>query len=136
MIYVALNSNYKYKSYELKTTIPMEMEVQATAVNGFAKGKITNNTDNVMENKYVKIDCYSKNNVLMGTKYVKIDKIEANEEKKFEVRFNFNKVEKAVVDIIEEQALTDTGVTEQERESDPEMGIAAMVAALILLYFM
>ena len=44
MIYIAINTTFQYKSIELKTTIPMEVEVQATSVNGFAKGKITKKT--------------------------------------------------------------------------------------------
>ena len=53
----------------------------------------------------------------------------------FEVRFNFNRVERAVIDIVEEQALTDKPVPQEQLQSDPNRGLAALVAALILLYF-
>jgi len=45
IIYIAINTTYEYKNIELKTTIPIEVEVQATSVNGFAKGKIKNETE-------------------------------------------------------------------------------------------
>ena len=73
MIYIAINATFQYKNIEIKTTIPMEVEVQATSVNGFAKGKIINNTESEIQNKYIKIECYSKYDTLMGTKYIEID---------------------------------------------------------------
>ena len=135
VIHVAININYKYRSVEVKSTLIKEAEVQATSINGFAKGEIKNNTENAIENKYIKIACYSENNTLMGTKYIKIDKLDTNEEKEFEVRFNFNKVNRAVIDVVEEQALTDENVTAEQKESDPQRTLAAVVAALIILYF-
>ena len=134
IIHFTINTTYGYKSVEIKSTIPMNAEVQATSVNGFAKVKVRNITDNAIENKYIKINCYSKNDILMGTKYIKIDKIEAKEEKEFEVRFNFNKVERAVIDIIEEQALTDEPVPQEQLKSDPQRSFIALVAAVTLLY--
>lgn len=135
MIYFYINTTYQYKKVEVKTDIPMEIEVQATSINGFAKGKIKNQTENEIENQYIKIECYSKHDVLMGTKYIKLDKIGINEEKEFEVRFNYNKVDKAVVDVIEEKIVQEQNVPEEEKTSDKERGLATMITALILLYF-
>ncbi len=135
MIYIAINTTFQYKNFELKSNIPMEVEVQATSINGFAKGKIINNTESEIVNKYIKIECYSKHDTLMGTKYIKIDKIAAKEEKEFEVHFNFNKVEKAVIDIVDEKVVEEQNIKEEEKTSDPDRGLATMIAALILLYF-
>lgn len=127
MIYLAINSTYQHKSIDINTELPVSAQVIATSVNGKANIKVTNNTENIIENKYIKLECYSKNNVLMGTKYIKIDKIETDEEKEFEVRFNFNKVDRAVISIVEEQELTDAKATEEQKESDPQMGLAALI---------
>ena len=135
MIYIAINTTFQYKSIELKTTIPMEVEVQATSVNGFAKGKIINNTESEIQNKYIKVECYSKHDILMGTKYIEIDKVGAKEEKEFEVHFNFDRVDKAVIDIVDETELENQNVTEEQKISDPEKGLAAMIVAVILLTF-
>ena len=135
MIYIAINTTYENKSVEVKTVIPMQIEVQATSINGFAKGKVSNSSESEIENQYIKIECYSKHNVLMGTKYIKIDKIGAKEEKEFEVHFNFNKVDRAVVDIVDEATIEEQNVTEEEKVSDPERGLAAMLTALILLWY-
>ena len=136
IIHFAISTTYGYKNVEIKSSILMNAEVQATSVNGVAKGKIINTTDNAIENKYIKINCYSKKDVLMGTKYIKIDKIDAKEEKEFEVRFNFNRVEKAVIDIVDEQALTDEVVSPEQLQSDPKMSYIALLTAVTLLCFM
>lgn len=135
IIYIAINTTYEYKSVELKTTIISEAELQATSINGFAKGKVINNTESEIENKYIKIQCYSKHNVLMGTKYIKVDKIKAKEEKEFEVRFNYNKVDRAIIDVVDEKILDEQNVPKEEKLSDSERGLAAIIAALILVYF-
>lgn len=135
-IYIAINTTYEYKNIELRTTIPMEVEVQATSINGFAKGKISNQTEKEIENQYIQIKCYSKHDVLMGTKYVEIDKIGAKEEKEFEVHFNFNRVDKAVIDIVDEKAMEEQNVPEEEKQSDKEMGLATLLSALLLLIYL
>lgn len=128
IIYICLNTTYKYKEVESKTTIPVRMELQATSINGFAAGQIINNTDKSITNKYLKIECYSKNNILMGTKYIEIDEIKAKEEKKFEVHFNFNKVEKAVIDIVDAK---DANISIENMKSDPIRGVLEKMSALI-----
>ena len=130
MIFIAINTTYEYKNIEVKTSIITEAEVQATSIDGFAKYKIVNNTQNDIENKYIKLECYSENDVLMGTKYIKIDKILTNEEKEFEVRFNYSRVDYATIELIDE---IPQDVTEEQTISDPEMNIAMVISALILL---
>ena len=130
MIYIAVNTTYKYKEVEGKSPLITTAEVQATSINGVAKCWVKNDTQNKIENKYIKINCYSKNNVLMGTKYIKIEEIQTNEEKEFEVRFNFNKVDKAQIEIVNELP---PNTEESQIISDPEMSIAMVISALILL---
>lgn len=135
MIYIAINTTYEYKNIQIKNSSIKEPELQATSINGFAKCKIKNETENEMANQYIKIECYSKHDVLMGTKYMEIGRIKAKEEKQFEVRFNYNKVDRAIIDIVDRETLEEKQVPEEEKISDPERGLATMIAALILLYF-
>lgn len=135
MIYFGLNTTYQYKNVEIKTTIPMEAVVKATSVDGIANIKIKNTDGANLENKYLEIACYSKHDVEMGTKYIEIGKINNAEEKEFEVRFNYNKVEKVFVDIVDEEKLEEKNIPEEDRVSDEQMGLAAMISALILLIF-
>lgn len=129
MIYIAINTTYKTKPVEMKTSIPIEMEFKTTAINGFAKGKISNNTSESIENKYLKIECYSKHDILMGTKYIEIDKIGAKDEKEFEIRFNFNKVDKAIIDIVDETELNN--VSDKDKKSDEQLKFAEIIDALL-----
>ena len=102
MIYIGVRTTYKNKDVEIETTIPMEAQVKATSVNGIAKVKIKNTTDKDIEGKYIKLECYSKHDTLMGTKYIQINQIGENEEKEFEIEFKYNEVEKAIITIVDE----------------------------------
>ena len=102
MIYIGIRTTYKDKVVEIETTIPMEAQVKATSVNGIANVKIKNTTDKDIEGKYIKLECYSKHDTLMGTKYIQINKIGENEEKEFEIEFKYNEVEKAIITIVDE----------------------------------
>lgn len=133
MIYIGINTTYNSKDIHIKTPLQMNIEVKATSINGFAKGKIHNNLEADIENKYLKLSFYSKNDVLMGTKYIEIDNLKANEEKDFEIRFNYNKVNRAVVEIVDD--IENNSNIEENKQSDPNMGVATMISALILLYF-
>ena len=129
VIYVAINTTYAYKSVDIKSSIPVKALVEATSINGRAKITVKNDTQSEIENKYIQIRCFSKHEVLMGTKYIKIDKIQANEEKEFEIHFNFDKVEKAEIDIIDEKAFEDNNVYDEEQLSDIERNIAETLGA-------
>lgn len=102
MIYIGVRTTYKDKDVEIETTIPMEAQVKATSVNGIANVKIKNTTDKDIEGKYIKLECYSKHDTLMGTKYIQINPIGENEEKEFEIEFKYNEVEKAIITIVDE----------------------------------
>lgn len=123
MIFIAINTTYKYKKVESYSTLITQAEVQATSINGFAKCKVKSGA----QNKYIKIDCYSKNDVLMGTKYIEIN---TNEEQEFEIRFNYSRVDSAKINIVDE---IPENVEEEQLLSDPKMNAAMLISALILL---
>ena len=130
-IAVSINTTYKYKSYEIKTEIPMTANIEATNVNAVIRGKIINNTRDAIKDKFIKIECYSKNDVLLGTKYIEIENINTNDTFEYEIRCNYNRVDKAVIDIVDE---IPEGVEQEDLNSDPKMNLAMLVTALILLY--
>ena len=67
-------------------------EAKASQRNGYINGIIKNNTNVAIENKYLKISMLSKNENVLGEKYIKIDKIEPEELRKFEVKFDYDNV--------------------------------------------
>ncbi len=74
-------------------------EAKASNRNGEIYGIIKNDTNNVIENKYIKVSMLSKNNNVLGEKYVKIDRLEVQQLKKFEVRFEYKDVKSFKVEI-------------------------------------
>ena len=76
-----LRSTYKTKEYSIEDSI-LDIQVtssQATYVNGQISGVVKNNTDAVVSDKYLKIDSYSKRDVLLGTKYVQLKNLNPGE---------------------------------------------------------
>ena len=134
MIYMGIVTTYKYKNVDIKTTIPIEASVKATSVNGIANITITDTKEDI-KGKYLKLECYSKHDTLMGTKYIKIEEINTEEPKNIEIRFNYSKVERAIIDIVEEKQVEEENVKEEDKISDEEMGLAAIIASGILLFF-
>lgn len=124
-------TTYKHKSYEIKTTIPMTANVEATTLNGFVNGKIFNNSEEPITNKYIEVKCYSRVGTLMGKKYIPIDKIDSKSSIDYEVRFNFERVEKAVIDIVDE---VPDGTSEEDKKSDNNMGLARFLFKLIIVF--
>ena len=104
--------------------------MQATSVNGIVKGRVLNNTQEVMENQYLQMEFYSKQDNLLGTKYVPISHLEVGEQQEYEMKFNLSRVDHVVLDIVD---TIPENVTEEQKESDPEMGFAVLISALILL---
>lgn len=67
-------------------------EAKATSRNGYIKGIVKNKNENAIENKYLKISFLSKNKNVLGEKYIKIDKIESQQLRNFEVKFDYDNV--------------------------------------------
>ena len=130
MIYFAIHTTYHTKAYEVKASVPITAEVQATSVNGVVRGNILNDTQEVMENKYLQMEFYSKQDNILGTKYVPISHLEVGKQQEYEMKFNFSKVDHVVLDIVD---TIPENVTEEQTESDPEMQFAVLVSALVLL---
>ena len=130
MIYFAIHTTYHTKAYEVKASVPITVEVQATSVNGIVRGSVLNNTQEVMENKYLQMEFYSKQDNILGTKYVPISHLEVGNEQEYEMNFNLSRVDHVVLDIVD---TIPENVTEEQTESDPEMQFAVLVSALVLL---
>ena len=81
--------NYKIEVNDLFVDVT---EAKATSRNGYINGIIKNKNDKAIENKYLKIIFMSEKNKEIGESYVKIDKIESNQLRKFEVKFDYDNV--------------------------------------------
>ena len=88
------NSYTKIKDYQINVTeVYVDVtEAKASSWSGSIKGIVKNNTEQVVENKYLRISMLSKNGRILGEKYIKIDKLEVGQLKNFEVNFECNNV--------------------------------------------
>ena len=74
-------------------------EAKVSKRNGYINGIVKNNTDRIIENKYLKFSMLSKNGNVLGEKYVRIDKLQVNQLRNFEVKFDYDDVKSFKIDI-------------------------------------
>lgn len=99
LIYVGLNSTYKDIAREDNNTQQIIVyQADATAVNGRIRG-VFKNTEK-MEDKYLKIELYSKRDVLVGKRYIEIENDEAQF---FELLFKANEVVSYKIQTVKEK---------------------------------
>lgn len=77
-------------------------EAKGTYANGYIKGVLTNNTNSILENKFIKIDVYSDRNINLGTEYIKIEKLDLAKTMDFEVKYSYTDVSNYKIDIVDE----------------------------------
>lgn len=99
VIYFSINGTYKTKEARVYVSSPeiVVTESKATYINGVIKGSIKNNTEEIIDDMYLKIDMYSPRDVNLGTKYIKIDNLKQNQIRDFEMGYKFTGVDYVTV---------------------------------------
>ena len=131
MIYYGVNSTYK----EIKSKNEIQSQItiknaEATKVNGRIKGTVTNNEENDLSGKYLKIDLYADSGNLLATEYEEIGKLRANEVKSFETYFKMQDVKAYEINIVDEKAeetTTEVFMTEDMKKA----GVLALLTYMI-----
>lgn len=90
LIYVGLNSNYKKIARADENSEIVVYQAEATSVDGRIRGTINNVKD--INEKYLKIELYTKRDVSAGTKYIEIKKDGEDNKQQFELLFRANNV--------------------------------------------
>lgn len=78
-------------------------ESKATKVNGYFKGTITNITDRTIGKLYLVLECFSKNDVLLGTEYTVITNLEPKETREFQINYRYDDVDHVKLTTTEEE---------------------------------
>ena len=132
IIYLSIHSTYANVETRVYTNSPEIIigESKATYVNGFVKGGIKNNTEGIINEKYLKIDLYSPRDIKLGTKYVKIENLEPSAYQEFEMWYKFTDVDYATVTVVE-----DIQNASEEEFISQETASYLVVGTLLLLYF-
>lgn len=105
-------------------------ESKATYINGYIKGTLLNNEEQMITNRYVKFEFFSERNTSLGKKYVKIEKLAPNEEKDFEIQFNLEGVASYKVTLADEGE----SISEEDLQLDQKTKGLLLITTLILLY--
>lgn len=104
-------------------------ETKATYVNGYSKITITNNSEEEINNKYILLDGYSKNNNCLVNKYFKINNFKVGEKRDVQIQFKAEEVKK--VNIYESEKIQD----KYELSNEIMDGPTILATAIIFLYF-
>ena len=107
-----------------------------TIVNGKIEGKIKNNSNEQLENKYLKCDLISKRGTLILTKYIEIESIEAGEEKNFTVNFRAENINKCVIQVVDEYTEGEnTKLINIKNSATDEEKVGTFIAIFILMHY-
>ena len=132
IIFLSINGIYKPKATKIYISSP-QVTIEAsngTYVNGYVKGSIKNNTEEILKDVYLKIDLYSPRDMNLGPKYVKIDNLAKNETQDFEMWYEFTDV-----DCVKISTTTDVQNVDDEAFISKEIRMYWLYAKLIYLFF-
>lgn len=133
IIYLTINGTYKSIRTDVYVTSPQITvdESKATYVNGFIKGSIKNNTQEIINQKYLKIDMYSPRGINLGTKYVKLENLNVDQSQEFEMWYQFTDVSNVIVKLVD-----NAPEAAEEDFISQEITLYVLFGKLMFLYFM
>ena len=120
-----------YSSDEIQIEVD---EAKSTFVNGYVKGKLTNNSDSDIHSKYVKINFLSKKGNVILTKYLDIDELKAKETKNFTINFEAENIKSFNMSVVEEKSNAQL-INLSDAENEKIKNISIFLSAIILLKY-
>lgn len=130
LIYYGINSTYKAISN--KGENPKQVTInsaEATKVNGRIIGKISNDDENDLSGKFLKIDLYAENGNLLATEYEEIGNLRTNEVKDFETYFKMQDVKFYEITVVDQKEESSEGVFMTEDMT--QIGVLALLTYMI-----
>mgnify|MGYP007106865506 FL=1 len=130
LIYYGINSTYKAISN--KGENPKQATInsaEATKVNGRIIGKISNDDENDLSGKFLKIDLYAENGNLLATEYEEIGNLRTNEVKDFETYFKMQDVKSYEITVVDQKEESSEGVFMTEDMT--QIGVLALLTYMI-----
>ena len=110
------------------------IDSKATNANGYIYGNITNTTGSTIENKYIKLDCYSEYENNINTGYAKIFKLEPNESQYFTIKYKCEGTER--IEISMSGTAPEYLLNPMDIELTQTEKLALVVGGLIVIYYM
>ena len=139
LIYFGINSTYKdiEKRNEISNQITVNA-AEATTVNGRILGTVTNNEDNDISDKYLKVDIYSESGNLLGTNFLEIGNLGTVETKSFETYFKIQNVKSYEINIVDEKTVEtarNEGIIGNELFMTENISDVALLTLILVLAF-
>ncbi len=134
MIYLYINGTYKtIENCEINVDNPNITinESKATYVNGYVNGKLKNDSNEEITNKYIKFGFFTLRDVNIGNKYVKIESLKPGEEVEYKVNFKYQDIKKMKITLADAEEVKNA--REEEFVIDEEMKNTALIGTLIFL---
>ena len=130
MIYLYINGTYKAiedSKIEVENPNITIEQAKATYVNGY----VNNNTEETINEKYIKFEFSTLRDVNIGNKYLKIENLEPGQEIEYKVNFKYQDIKK--MKISEATAEEVKNATESEFEITEEMKQGMLIGTLLIL---
>lgn len=129
LINVGLNSTYKDITRQDNHSGVVVYQADATYVNGRIRGLIKETES--AKGKYIRIELYSKRNVLVGRGYVELETMQRGETQAFELLFRAKDVASYKIDTVKEKEPGDELEILPREWTKPEIVLATIVTFLI-----
>ena len=101
---VAMRDEYvNIKNYEIKVKSPKIEVIECKAKNsvGYVRGEITNDTEELIPLKYLRINVFDKDEVYLGSEYKELKSFAPKETIKFDIQFKYMNVKKITLDVVD-----------------------------------
>lgn len=129
LINVGLNSTYKKIQRQDENSQIIVYQADATYINGRIRGLIKSSEKT--QGKYLKIELYTKRNVLVGKSYIEIKDLEEEETQPFELLFRAQEVAFYKIETVTEKESGDDLEILPKELTKPEILLATAMTFLI-----
>lgn len=129
-----MRDDYKNTNYEIKEESPVitVTECKSAYSNGYIKGNITNNTEEIIPLKYLQINLYNKDDVYLGSEYKELKNFYPQETINFDISYNYLNIDKVTLGFVDEIPQK-KGFNLFEGVDDETMAIAGPIGALLVI---
>lgn len=130
LINVSLNSSYHQIGRKDNLDQVNVYQAEATKVNARIKGTITNNEENPINKKYVRIDIYSERDINVATKYIDVENLEVGSKQEFALYFRAEDVAYYEISYTDEKQTEDLELLPEDLTKQ-EIVVATILTMLI-----
>ena len=130
-----MRDDYKSINYEIKAEFPVVevTECKAAYSNGYIKGSVTNNTEELINLKYLQVNLYDENEVYLGSVYKELKLFNVNESINFDMSYNYLNIDKVTLNFVNEIP-EKKGFNIFEGVDDDVLRIAGPIGVLLVVF--